>query len=121
MLTVLLSEGEPDPDTLKRVIVEPEVIWNVVPPVPEPAPRITPPLALSLSCPMTRQVRGASWSAPRKPFVRGRAETALIAFCNAVLLSPPEGLSVRAVPTVGKATPPPMYPASEKSITRLLL
>lgn len=89
---------------------------TTVPAGPEPLPRSTTPLSLMPSEPVTRHVPGRSRTAPRKPFTSGSAETRVRAARMAAVSSPPEGPRVSATGTAGSGTPPPPYPACEKSM-----
>src|SRR5712692_2454461 len=107
MLTVFEVEREPEPVTLMARKPVLPVILIVVPPLPEPLPRRTTPLALIFNWPLMWKVPAARSTAPRKPLAsRGSAETALIADWMAEVSSPPDGLTVRCVATTGKGTPP---------------
>jgi hypothetical protein len=92
--------------------------WISVPPAPEPLPRMTTPLAAAVMVLLVWNLPGASSTAPRTPFTSGFCETWSMAARMAAVSSAPEGDTVAATGTTGSGTPPPRYPACEKSMMR---
>src|SRR5438046_3126352 len=79
------------------------------------------PLAAMVSVLLTLYVSGFSKTAPRKPRPSGDIkETWSMAAWMLDVSSPPVGVTVTTTGRTGERTPPPLYPAKEKFMIRLL-